>query len=364
MRSSIIGAAPALFLLPLLLLQSCTATPGEGNGAGGGTSKPVTAETEALPKVAPKQVTGLKAVFIGTKVRLTWDAMDGVFGYEIYRVKQASPLAGPEEFNHSPRLAVAGTKIDLVAEPDYNDFNLEFGYEYTYRVVAVNRAGKGPASMPVSILTVLFPGWLKAAPGGDSGNPYQNIVWADAFGTLGGNQGVTSTTQFPAAATQYTSSCMGTGTGVALGAYRPAMNALLPSSPQTFSFDINYNLTTAGNTFKLEASATRLGSSVIEPVYKETGPLAGCGAKQISYTADFSGRDLQAINERLYVYDAQGWQIFYRYLSYVFEDGVWLRVEETTPAVGATLTGGTLSARIRHNRLPALNATLQLDDGY
>jgi fibronectin type 3 domain-containing protein len=62
------------------------------------------------------------------KVELTWDAVPGVAGYNVYR--GAQPGGEYERINAAP-----------VPEPRYTDVGVEKGKTYFYRVTAVNAAG-------------------------------------------------------------------------------------------------------------------------------------------------------------------------------------------------------------------------------
>jgi len=121
--------------------------------------------------VVPEKTVGLTAKVIApTSTQLTWDAVDGATGYNVYRGLKAD------------------TVTELVAkdltDTSYLDTNLSTNTQYYYQVVATCDGYEGAKSATVSALTLLpEPLIAVASIGYDS----INISWAPVNGAFGYN---------------------------------------------------------------------------------------------------------------------------------------------------------------------------------
>ena len=113
--------------IALLALASC------GGGGGGGTTP--TATPVVAPSTAP---TGVTATTKCSAINLSWTAVAGATGYNVYHAESA------------PAATVTQT---LVNTNSYTDAGLKQNTTYNYRVAAVNSAGEGPKSATVAQLT-------------------------------------------------------------------------------------------------------------------------------------------------------------------------------------------------------------------
>lgn len=341
-------------LLAILLLAACRPEPGEvcsGETCGGGD----VTDTTAKP-AAPVKVTSVRASRANTGVRLTWKASPGALGYEVYREEKVIPnapliAASLHAFARTPYAVatrVPGLRLGSSTKTELIDTSADEGYEYTYRVVAFNKIGDAPASDParIKVLPVILNdwvnGWLQAPE--NSGPISGGIDWAQAIGTAGGNSGVTAVTEFPGGSD--VEACWVAGGETT--AIRPAMDTLLADAPQTFSLEFVYNTGgSSGWTYGVFAMGD--DGSPGTPIYKEAGPLAGCGTKTVSFTADVAGVAEDRIVVWVFVATDWDYYIYFDTAVYYRLDGEWVRVSSTNPTPDDLLTGGVLDVELEYH---------------
>lgn len=358
-------------LLTILILAACRPDPGavcEGDCGGGGEVTQTTAKPTAPPKV-----TGVRASRATTGVRLTWKTSADAQGYEVYREESVianAPLvaASLHTFRRTPYLVAAkvpGVRIGSSTKTELIDTSADEGYEYTYRVVAFNKVGDGPASDParIKLLPITYNNWVSAwlqAPE-NSGPIGGGTDWTQAIGTAGGNSGVTSSTEFPGDSD--VEGCWITGGETT--AVRPAVDTLLSNAPQTFSLEFVYN---AGSASGWTYGVFAMGDDGVPgtAVYKESGPLTGCGTKTVSFTADMA--DVAEDRIVVWVYVSTNYEYFVYFDTVVFYklDGEWVRVNATNPAKDGLLTGGMLDIELEYHEAvtQVVRATLMPPDAW
>lgn len=354
-------------VLAILLLTACRPDPGEvcsGEGCGGGEVTDVTVKPAAPPKV-----TGARASRVNNGVRVTWKTASGALGYEVYREEAVIPnapllAASLHTFARTPYAVAArvpGSRIGSATKTELIDTSAEEGYEYTYRVVAFNKIGDAPPSDPAQIR--LFPvgpvgnwvdDWLQAPA--NSGPVGGGSDWSNPLGTAGGNSGVTAVTEFPGAGAAYASCSASGGEATAI---RPAVDTLLASAPQTFTLDFVYN-TGGVSGWTYGVIAMGYDSSPGTPIYRETGALTGCGAKSVSFTADIASVYEDRITLWVFVFDEWEDAVYFDSVYYYRLDGEWIRVNATTPAQGALLTGGVLDIELEFHNAASQNVRASL----
>lgn len=326
---------------------------------------PTATPPEEEPPVAdkelpPAKVTGVVAEQDGSMVILTWKAIAGADTYEIYR--QVKLLTAP-----GVRRAVAGSMVGRSTTPGYGDRIAGDNVELTYRIVAVNKVGKGPASEPLIVSFRRFPGWVGADTEWGPNDPFLDN-WANVPATKGGNAGAADTTPIPYAPADFTA-C--SGTHFAVTGVRPALLTTIGDEAQTFGAAISYSTTTPDPLapeyrYLVRAYTYSLAEMDYRPLYEEYGyMLDGCNQIDVSFTA--LPQDIED-----FVVISYGWEWKFnewdwwpgerQTFTYVKQTGHWFRLLSTTPAWGAELTGGTVSATIEYKDVARMPLRVALDN--
>jgi Concanavalin A-like lectin/glucanases superfamily len=150
------------------------------------------AEIGVLAGLPPNAPSGLNAVAGVGQVTLSWNAVPGVTGYNLYR----SLVSGGSFSN----ILTNSTRLD------YTDTGLRNGQTYYYVVTALNINGEGVASSQFSAtplappalnftaaggtLTLSWPGWAAGVGLYAATNLTPPVVWEPVINAVGSNNGV------------------------------------------------------------------------------------------------------------------------------------------------------------------------------
>lgn len=312
---------------------------------------------EALP---PGKVTGVVADQDGSMVLLTWAAAEGADSYEIYR--QVRMLTAP-----AMHRAPSGSMVGRSSTPGYGDRIDGDNVELTYRIVAVNEAGKGPASEPSIISFRRFPGWVGAGEEWGPDDPFLDD-WSNVPATHGGNAGAADNTPLPYAPGDFTACAT---TRFAVTTVRPALATTIGDEAQTFSAAITYSTNTPDPLAPeyrvgIRAYTYSLAEMDYRPLYREYGyMLDGCNQIDLTFTALPEDVDDFVVVTYGWEWKFNEWDWWpgeSQTFTYVKQSGSWFRLVSTTPAWGAELTGGTVSATIEYKDLARMPLKVALDN--